>query len=138
MTHEDDKLRDLFQEFNPEFNDNDKFMTRLNHKLDAIEYIKRMQDAQLRRYKYAIILAMILGIISGGVIFAMIISNPLQEPLFSFGIESHILNIIEQNSRLLSDCSIASAISICIVILINSINALRETAMAVPLREEIA
>ena len=44
MTEKDDTLAQLFNDFSPEFNDKTDFMDRLNHKLDAVEFIKQRQE----------------------------------------------------------------------------------------------
>ncbi|MBR3115572.1 MAG: hypothetical protein IKH47_07345, partial [Bacteroidaceae bacterium] len=58
----DKMIEELFADFHPELNDNGRFMASLNRKLDAIEYIKKMQEAQLRRYRLVIMVTLGLAI----------------------------------------------------------------------------
>ena len=67
MTEKDDTLAQLFNDFSPEFNDKTDFMDRLNHKLDAVEFIKQRQEKQLRLYRYGLLAAFALGMITSGI-----------------------------------------------------------------------
>ncbi len=122
----DKKLENIFADFQPELGDNADFMASLNRKLDAVEYIKKVQDAQIRRYKYAVVAALVLGIISGGVLFAFIVAMPDMTPLFSFDTQLMPLIFIQQHSRTLSLILIALIMSFGIVTLLSLIQKLRE------------
>ncbi len=97
----DKALEDLFLASKPTFDDTDDFMKALNKRLDAVEYIKQHEEATIRRYRYIMLVAFILGILCGGVIIALLFSMPAEVSLFSFNSESALLLFIENNSRLI-------------------------------------
>ncbi|MBP5360539.1 MAG: hypothetical protein J6129_03545 [Bacteroidaceae bacterium] len=97
----DKMIEDLFADFRPELSDNDKFMASLNRKLDAVEYIKKMQEAQLRRYRLAITVTLGLAIVAGLALFFVINALPEGVKLFSFETNFPPLAFIEQNSRMI-------------------------------------
>ena len=76
----DKALEELFQTQKPHFDDKAAFMAKLNQRLDAVEYIKQYQDATIRRYKMAMIVAFVVGIISGGVATIFLLSMPDNHP----------------------------------------------------------
>lgn len=109
---EKDKLiEELFADFHPELNDNDKFMASLNRKLDAVEYIKKMQEAQLRRYRLAMAVTLGLAIVAGIALFFVINALPEGVKLFSFETNFPPLAFIGQHSRMITLIIIALLIS---------------------------
>ncbi len=122
----DKTLEKLFANFQPELDDNSDFMASLNRKLDAVEYIKKVQDAQIRRYKYAVVAALVLGIISGGALFALVIAMPDMTPLFTFDTHFLPLMCIQEHSRTLTLITLSLLMSFGIIILLTQIQNLRE------------
>ena len=98
MMEKDNTLEDIFQNFNPELNDNDAFMQRLNRKLEAIEYLKQVQESQIRRYRYAVLAAFVMGIIGGGSLFTFMLYHPEAISMFTFKTDLPILSFIVENS----------------------------------------
>ena len=96
----DKALEDLFLAQKPHFTDNADFMASLTKRLDTVEFIKQHQEATIRRYKMMMVAAFVVGIISGAVTIAFILSTPA-EPLFTFSIQSAFLLWIAENSRLI-------------------------------------
>ena len=96
----DKALEDLFLAQKPHFTDNADFMASLTKRLDTVEFIKQHQEATIRRYKMMMVVAFVVGIISGAVTIAFILSTPA-EPLFTFSIQSAFLLWIAENSRLI-------------------------------------
>ena len=94
----DNTLEDIFQNFNPELNDNAVFMQRLNRKLEAIEYLKQVQERQIRRYRYAVLAAFVMGIIGGGSLFTFMLYHPEAISMFTFKTDFPILSFIVENS----------------------------------------
>lgn len=117
----EDILEQIFQDYKPSLESNECFMEKLNQRLDAVEYIKQVQDKQIRRYKYLVIAAFVLGILCSSVLFAFILMLP--ETAFTFSLETEIkgLSFLEQNSRLLSLAFIAGIISFAIISIIRNI-----------------
>ena len=114
-----DTLQELFNGYTPYFGQEDLFMQRLEKKLQAVEYIKQMQDRQLRRYRYAIIAAFLMGVIVSGGLLVYIIDNPIGQPTFSFGIHSLPFLFLEQNSRMISLTGLSLLMGIAIIVIVN-------------------
>ena len=55
-------LEQLFSDFKPELGSDDRFMASLERKLNAVEYIKRMQEAQLRRQRTMMLVVLALAL----------------------------------------------------------------------------
>ena len=96
----DKELENLFLAQTPHFTDGDAFMASLTKRLDAVEYLKQYQERTIRRYKMAMVVAFVVGIISGAVSIAFILSTPADVPLFTFHVQTGILVWFAQNSRL--------------------------------------
>lgn len=97
--NKDKALEELFLAQKPHFDDSEAFMASLNKRLDAVEYIKQHEAATIRRYKLAMVLAFVVGIISGGVAIAFMLSMPANVPLFTFKAQTAILTWFSENSR---------------------------------------
>ena len=106
--NKDKALEELFLAQKPHFDDNDAFMASLTKRLDAVEYIKRYQEATLRRYKMAMVVAFVAGIIGGAVGMAFLLSTPANVPLFAFRIQFIFLQWLSENSRII----VAAALSL--------------------------
>ena len=97
--NKDKELEELFLAQQPHFDDNETFMASLQKRLDAVEYIKQHQEAAIRRYKLIMVVAFVVGIISGGVAMAFVLSLPAEIPLFTFNAQSAILLWLSEHSR---------------------------------------
>lgn len=62
---EDDKIKSLFQNFEPELSSDFNFMARLQHNLDALELVKQHNEAFRKRNKLALLIASIFGFVFG-------------------------------------------------------------------------
>lgn len=113
-----DTLQELFNGYTPDLGQEDLFMQHLEKKLQAVEYIKQMQDRQLRRYRYAIIAAFLMGMIVSGGLLVYIMDNPIGQPTFSFGIHSMPFLFLEQNSRMISLTGLSLLMGVGIVVII--------------------
>ena len=114
-----DTLQELFNGYTPDLGQDDLFMQRLEKKLQAVEYIKQMQDRQFRRYRCAIIAAFLMGVIVSGGLLVYIMDNPIGQPTISFGIHSMPFLFLEQNSRMISLTGLSLLMSTGIIVLIN-------------------
>ena len=114
-----DTLQELFNGYTPDLGQEDLFMQRLEKKLEAVEYIKQMQDRQLRRYRCAIIAAFLMGVIVSGGLLVFILNNPIGQPTFSFGIHSLPFLFLEQNSRMISLTGLSLLMGIAIIVIVN-------------------
>ena len=99
--NKDKALEDLFLAQKPQFDDNEAFMASLTKRLDAVEYIKQHEEEAIRRYKLIMLVAVVVGIISGGFAMAFVLSMPTEVPLFTFNVQKAFLLWFSENSRLI-------------------------------------
>lgn len=117
--NDDRILQEFFDSFQPTLADSNLFNQRLERKLDMIDEIRQAQAKQIRRYRMAVVAALVAGVILGGGLLAFILSTPSDEPLFTFNINFFPLLFIEQNSRLISALLTSLMIAFCIVAMMN-------------------
>ncbi len=123
--NKDKALEELFLAQTPHFDDQDTFMASLSQRLDAVEYIKQHQEATLRRYKLAMVVAFLAGIIVGGIAIAYLLTSPTDVPVFNF--DTHHLFFLEWlcgNSRLVTVTAISLLLTIGIISFISNIQEL--------------
>lgn len=117
----DKALEELFLALRPKFDDKDEFMARLTQKLDAVEYLRQYEEANLRRYQYAMIAAFVAGFIAGGALFAFVLSTPSELPLFTFHASSGILLAIEQYSRTIATIVLSLVMGLGIISIVSNV-----------------
>ncbi len=110
--NKDKALEELFLTQKPHFDDQADFMAALTRRLDAVEYVRQHQEATLRRYKMAMVAAFVIGIVSGAVTLAFVLSMPADVPLFTVRVQSSILLWLADNSRTLSATILALLMSL--------------------------
>ena len=123
--NKDQTLEDLFLAQKPHFDDNEAFMASLNKRLDAVEYIKQHQEATIRRYKMVLVMAFVVGIISGAVTIAYVLSTPAAVPLFTFHVQTGILSWLAANSRMLTATALSLLVTLGFISIINNIQDIR-------------
>lgn len=97
--NKDKALEELFLAQKPQFDDSDAFMASLTKRLDAVEFIKQYQEATFRRYKMAMVVSFVVGIISGIVTVMFVLSTPADVPLFTFHTQTAFFLWLSENSR---------------------------------------
>ena len=117
----DKKLEELFLAQKPTFDDKAEFMATVTRRLDAVEFVRQHQEATLRRYKLAMVAAFVVGIVSGAVSIAFVLSTPVDVPLFTFSVESSILLWIAESSRLIATTVLALLMSFGIMSIISNV-----------------
>ena len=117
----DKKLEELFLAQKPTFDDHADFMAMVTRRLDAVEYVRQHQEATLRRYKLAMVAAFVVGIISGAITMAFVLSAPADVPLITFSVESSILLWIAENSRLIATTALALLMSFGIMSILSNV-----------------
>ena len=117
----DKALEELFLAQRPPFDDKDEFMARLTRKLDAVEYLRQYEEANLRRYRYAMVAVFVSGIIVGGALLAVVLSTPSELPLFTFHASSGVLLAIEQYSRTLATIALSLIMGFGIISIVSNI-----------------
>ena len=117
----DKSLEELFQSQKPHFDDSDAFMASLTKRLDAVEYVKLYQEATIRRYKMAMIMAFVVGIISGAITIAWVISTPMDVPLFTFQVQTDFLLWMVENSRIIVSALLSLLMTAGIISIISNV-----------------
>jgi hypothetical protein len=122
----DKALEELFLAQKPHFSDNADFMSALTKRLDAVEFIKLHQEATIRRYKMIMVAAFVVGIISGAVAIAYLLSMPADVPLITFNVQTGILLWLAEKSRLIAATGLSLLMTFGIISIINNVqNVLR-------------
>ncbi len=62
---EDDKIRNLFDNFEPELSSSFQFMNQLKKNMDAVEIVKQHNVALKKRNRLAVVIAAVSGFIMG-------------------------------------------------------------------------
>lgn len=68
---EDDKLKDIFMEFNPELSSSFQFMTKLKKNMEAMEIVRQYNAAQKKRNRWAVAIAGVSGFAMGVIMTMM-------------------------------------------------------------------
>ena len=123
--NKDKELEELFLAQQPHFDDNEAFMASLNKRLDAVEYVKQRQEATIRRYKWAMVAAFVVGIISGAITMAFVLSMPAGMPLFTVHVQSGILLWLAENSRVILTTVLALLMSFGTMSIISNVQDIR-------------
>ena len=123
--NKDKALEDLFLAQKPQFDDSKAFMASLNKRLDAVEYIKQHQEATIRRYKMALVVAFVVGIISAGITIAFLLSTSVAVPLFTFRVETCWLSWLATNSRLLTTTALTLLVTFGLISIVSNIQDIR-------------
>jgi len=117
----DKALEELFLAQKPKFDDKADFMASLTKRLDAVEFIKQHQEATICRYKMAIAAAFVVGIISGAITIAFLLSTPANVPLFTFKVQAGWLLWFTDNSRIIAATALALIMSLGIISVFNNV-----------------
>ena len=115
----DKALEELFLAARPTFDDGDAFIRKLEKRLDAVEYLKQHEEACIRRYRYAMLAAFVLGVVLGGGAIAMMLNAPTDQPLFTFGAENGLLLLLGQYSRFAAVIFCSGLVCLTIVSIVN-------------------
>lgn len=117
----DKALEELFLAQKPHFSDKDDFMSALTKRLEAVEYIRQHQEATIRRYKMVMVAAFIIGVISGAVSIALVLSTPADIPLFNFQVQTGFLLWLTENSRIIVATALSMLMTMGIISIINNV-----------------
>ena len=123
--NKDKALEELFLAQKPQFNDSEEFMASLEKRLEAVEFIKRHQEATIRRYKMAMVAAFVVGIVSGGVTIAFLLSAPAAIPLFGFQAQTVLLSWLAENARSIVAAALALLMAFGLISIFNNIQDIR-------------
>ncbi|MBO7120683.1 MAG: hypothetical protein J6W03_10245 [Bacteroidaceae bacterium] len=101
MTKDKD-IEELFLAQTPHFDDSAEFMAKLTKRLEAVEIVKQYQERTLHRYKVMMVVAFVVGIVSGTVSTIWLLSSPIELPSVNFQTQKTFLVWFIQNSRFLA------------------------------------
>ena len=118
----DKALEELFLAQKPHFDDNADFMAALTRRLDAVEYVRRHQEATIRRYKIAMVAAFVVGVVSGAISLAFVLSLPADMPLFTVHVQSGFLLWLSENSRVILSTVLALLMSLGLMSIISNVS----------------
>ena len=118
----DKVLEELFLAQKPHFDDNADFMSALNRRLDAVEYVRQHQEATIRRYKMAMVVTFVVGVVSGAITLAFVLSMPADMPLFTVHMQSRILIWLAENSRIILATALAMLLSLGMMSIISNLH----------------
>ena len=121
----DKSLEALFQAQKPHFTDGAEFMAKLSKRLDAVEYIRQYQEQTIRRYKMAMVAALVVGVISGAATIGFLLSTPADVPLFTFQVQTGFFLWLAQNSRIIVSTALSLLMTLGIVSIISNIQDIR-------------
>lgn len=81
---EEERLKEIFSEYDPELSSSLAFMERLDRNLNAVELIHQENDAVMKRNRLAVVIASVAGFVTG-VLFTMMFPyiNGLLQSLLS-------------------------------------------------------
>ena len=117
----DQAIEELFLAQKPAFGDHIDFMAKLTKRLDAVEYVRQHQEATIRRYKMAMVIAFAVGVVSGAITLAFVLSMPPGVPLFTFHVQSGILLWLAENSRVILTTILALLMSFGLMSIISNV-----------------
>ena len=117
----DKALEELFLAQKPHFSDNADFIASLTKRMDAVEYLKQHQEATIRRYKMMMVAAFVVGVISGAISIAWILSTPADVPLFTFQVQTGFLLWLAENSRLIAATGLSLLMTLGIISIISNV-----------------
>ena len=117
----DKALEELFLAQKPHFSDNADFMAALTKRLDSVEFIKQHQEAAIRRYKMLMVVAFMVGIVSGAISIGYVLSTPADVPLFTFQVQTSFLLWLTENSRWIAATGLSMLMTMGIISIISNI-----------------
>ena len=126
----DKDLEKLFQAQTPHFDDSAEFMASLTKRLDAVELVKQHQEQAIRRYKMAMVAAFVVGIISGAVTLAIVLSMPAEVPLVTFEVQTGWLLWLADNFRVLAAAFLSLLMTFGIISILGNIQDIMEMRLS--------
>ena len=119
--NQEPNLEELFSNYHPTLSDSDAFMQTLSRRLDAVQYVERYQAAQRAHYRRYVIIALLVGLVLGGVSLAVILFLAPSAQFFTFRVQSDVLLLVRENSRLIAVLFLSLLVSAAIVLIIHSL-----------------
>ena len=114
-----DSLENLFKGFNPTMSSEQAFMNKLNRKLEAVEFIKQMQEQQAKRQRYTMLVAIILCTIISTAVIALMQSESLVLSGVSFSLRAVPYMLSSENLRAISIIILSFSVSAAMIAIIS-------------------
>jgi hypothetical protein len=114
-----DSLENLFKEFNPTMSSEQTFVNKLNRKLEAVEYIKQMQEHQAQRQRYTMFVAVVLCTIICTIVITLMQSESIVLSGLSFSLRALPYMLSPENLRVLSIIILSLSVSGAIIAIIS-------------------
>lgn len=114
-----DSLENLFKGFSPTMSSEQAFMNKLNRKLEAVEYIKQMQEQQAKRQRYTMLVAIILCTIISTAVIALMQSESLVLSGISFSLRAVPYMLSSENLRAISIIILSFSVSAAMIAIIS-------------------
>ena len=111
----------MFLAQKPQFSDKAEFMAALAKRMDAVEFIKQHQEAAIRRYKMLMVVAFVVGLVSGAVAIGYVLSTPVDVPLFTFHVQTGLLLWLVENSRMIAATGLSLLMTLGIISIISNV-----------------
>lgn len=80
-------LEQFLRDNKPEMPDEGQFMIEMNARLNAVEGIKQTVDGESRRWRKALIITLVVGLVLGSALTALVLLHPLP----ALGVDESIL-----------------------------------------------
>ena len=122
----DKDIQQLFDSARAEFEDNADFLQTLGRSLDKVEYIKQVQDRQIRRYRHTVIYALVAGICAGSLAMATIGNIP-SDLLQSLSEKANLLQIPFLEPRTVLNMAVSLFIGASVFWITHNIQEIRQT-----------
>ena len=119
--NEDKYFEELFSNYKPTLSDSDAFMQTLQRRLDAVEYVRHQQAEQQKRYRRYILIALIVGMVLGGLLIAFVMTFSQPATLLSFSIQSNVIELIQQNVHFIALIFVLLLLGVSVVVIFHSL-----------------
>lgn len=90
---EDDKIKDLFQCFQPELLSDSQFISKLVRNMDAVEIVKQQATIMRKRNRIAVVVAAFSGFVMGVILTLLFPLIGDAVTTFDFSIASYMLDL---------------------------------------------
>ncbi|MCQ2118506.1 MAG: hypothetical protein MJY84_01130 [Bacteroidales bacterium] len=105
---------ELFDSFNPDLGDKDRYVEELSKKLESVEMLHRICEENARNTKVAVLVAAVVGLLLGGFIMAVVLLGPASGLDFNLKLGARVLNFSIRYSYL--TMLLLTAVPVCLFI----------------------
>ena len=135
--NEDKFFEELFSNYKPTLTDSDVFMQTLQRRLDAVEYVRLQQAEQQKRYRRYILIALIFGMVLGGLLIALVMTFSQPAALLSFSIQSNVIELIQQNVHFIALIFVLLLLGVSVVVIFHSMQEI-DSYLSMKRKEKVA